>query len=115
MTTIFFGRRWDAPLLDGDSAVQMPTPTGDRCYVCGEWIAEGDRGLIRTITERRTLTDELVSHPAAVHAECEMLGVIGHVYSVCDCTGFDTSSRSAALELLARINAARASGGMGPL
>lgn len=37
------------------------------------------------------------------HPACLALGVIGHDFGVCHCTGFDTSSRAAALELWRRL------------
>lgn len=43
---------------------------------------------------------------AGVHPECLALTIVGHVYGVCSCTGWDTSSRTAALELKARMTAA---------
>lgn len=71
---------------------------GDACLVCREEIVDGDRGLMRTMIHgdgNASLT--------AVHAECEALGVAGHTFGVCHCTGFDTTSRAAARELWNRL------------
>jgi hypothetical protein len=95
----FFGERWDAPAVE--DAVQVPTPVGEVCQYCGEPIAAGDRGWVR-------------APQVWAHTECEMLGIVGHLYGVCSCSGFD-ESRAAALVLLGRINAARATQGMRPL
>lgn len=85
--TKFFGEPWDAPIIDG--AICVSTPAGGSCIFCGERIEYGDRGFI--------LMDGSFSH-----AECEMLGIIGHDYGVCGCTGFD-ASRGSARELWRRV------------
>lgn len=115
MTTRYFGERWDAPLLDDDADVQqVPTPVGEPCYVCSQTIVGDDRGLMRGCV---SMGDDgrPVGEMLWVHTECDMLGVLGHRYWVCSCSGYDTSSRGAALELLRRLNAIRAQQGMGPM
>lgn len=117
MTTFYFGERWDAPMLnppDDDSPppVHCPTPVGEPCLFCKELIAMGDRGLI---VGASMITVPIHHGAAPIHIECEMLGTIGHIYAVCPCTGFDTTSRASALELLRRMNVDRAKHGMGPL
>jgi hypothetical protein len=118
--TVFFGVRWDAPIVD--DADQVPTPVGQMCYVCGQPIEAGDRGLIRACMrweEHPPDADGYTTSPLPVaalpiHAECDMLGVLGHQFGVCRCTGWDTygpAARASALELLARVNAARATDG----
>jgi hypothetical protein len=95
------------PRSDGDPEVrQVPTPVGKPCELCSEPVAAGDRGWMRpTIREdsgRRTVT--VVPH----HAECELLTVAGHLFGVCDCTGWaghGRACRAAALELHRRITA----------
>jgi hypothetical protein len=114
VTTTYFGPRWDAPLLDdpddgSPAPVQVATPVGEPCYVCSESIRDGERGL-----QRLGYGNAGVQTPH-VHTECEMLGVIGHAYGVCRCTGWDTTSRTAALELLRVIDGQRAADGRGPL
>jgi hypothetical protein len=94
VTAVFFGERWDAPIVD--EAVQVPTPVGTECLGCGEPVVDGDRGFIRVVLLRSG------SHTAPVHAECDMLGVMGHQYGVCSCTGFGTG-RAAARELWRRV------------
>lgn len=94
----YFGKPWDVPALD--DAVQVPTPAGRPCGMCGEAIQDGDRGWIRTAL--RTVDGRIIAELAAHHAECEALDIVGHVFGVCDCYGFDTSHASA-LELWSRI------------
>lgn len=84
----FFGEPWDAPIID--DAIHVSTPAGGCCMFCREQIEDGDRGFI--------LIDG-----SFTHAECEMLGILGHSYSVCRCTGFDTTSRASARELWRRV------------
>lgn len=115
MTTVYFGPRWDAPLLDNPDdgspgPIQVATPVGDLCHVCTEKVRDGERGLFRAGIGAEAEPVQLV-----VHAECEMLGVIGHVYGVCTCSGWDTGTRAAALELLRVLNEQRAKDGRGPL
>lgn len=109
-----FGARWDAPAAEGPPV--WTTPVGVACYACNTPIAAGDRGFLRGCAIRRDpATAELLSTLEPVHTECEMLTTIGHYFGVCSCTGYDTSSRSAALALLDKLNASRARDGHGPL
>lgn len=113
MTTVYFGDRWDKPndpTDDSPPPVQVATPAGEPCYNCKETIQHGDRGVMRAI-----LFDIELPTVAPIHIECEMIHIIGHDHGVCSCTGFDTSTRAAALELLRRMNARRRSVRMGPL
>ncbi len=124
MTTIYFGRRgacrsgasqrsigrWDAPMLE--DAEQAPTPTKARCYLCGESIAAGDRGLMRAHV--RMDDGRPAGSVEPVHTECDLLAILGHQYGVCGCTGHGTS-RADGLELLRRLNEQRAADGIGPL
>jgi hypothetical protein len=83
--TAFFGARWDAPVVD--DAEQVPTPVGERCYDCGEAVADGDRGFIRVCV---SLDDDgrPVGSARPVHAECDLRGVLGHRYGLCHCNGY---------------------------
>lgn len=100
----FFGERWDAPALDDpEAAVQMPTPVGGACVQCSEPIVEGDRGFYRAAAFGPAGQSAVVF----VHAECELLGIVGHEFGICSCTGFDTSSREAARELWRTVGEAR--------
>lgn len=111
MTVTFFGERWDAPMVDG--AEQVPTPVGRPCTACTERIEPGDRGLMRCCV-RMGADGKPQGTLEPVHTECDMLGVIGHQYGVCSCTGWG-HTRAAALMLLERLNARRQAHGMGPL
>lgn len=104
MTTVYFGPRWDAPLLDG--AVQTATPVGKGCMLCAEPVADGDRGLIR-VAVRKVPGGEFAGSPEPIHAECDLLGVVGHTVGVCRCTGYDTTSRAAARLAWQRIGERR--------
>lgn len=107
----YFGQRWDAPRMDDETKLRhVPTPVGEPCLTCSEAIADGDRGTFVTL-----IPAEGPPRKVAVHVECELLGVTGHTFGVCACAGYDTTSRSAALVLLSRINTARAADGAGPL
>lgn len=83
-------------------ATQVEVPVGHKCLVCVEPIALGDRGLIRA-----TINSDGRGLAAPVHAECEALGIVGHLFGVCHCTGYDTRSRAAARELWQRIPRSR--------
>lgn len=96
-------------MFDEGGYQQVDTPVGVLCYQCREQIQKDDRGLIRAALYG-SKPDFL-----PVHTECEMIGTIGHLYGVCTCTGFDTTTRAAALELLREVNARRELGGLGPL
>lgn len=111
----YFGELWDSPRFDAGGGCRpepVATPVGDLCLHCGEPIAAGDRGELTPLLSL-TGPPEL----RAVHTECQLLGLIGHDYGVCPCTGDAGTStrREAALVLLERINAQRARVGWGPM
>lgn len=94
--TLYFGEAWDVPALD--YATQAETPVGAACGCCSEAVAAGDVGWIRAAFDTAT-----GPRPYVLHAECELLGIVGHLFGVCSCTGFDTTSREAARELWRRV------------
>lgn len=133
----YFGKLWDSPRFDPDGGlrpIQKDTPLGQPCYECGVWISEGDRGewaaLVNQVTargwpwlqrrkgwpwlQRRTGWQQELK---PVHAECQLLGLIGHDYDVCSCTndGGAENRRAAALLLLERMNEKREISGWGPM
>ena len=113
--TAYFGPRWDAPMLDPEyNPIQLSTPVGAPCMRCREPIADGDRGLVYLFT-RSLPGGESEPMIEAIHAECDLLGAVGHRLGVCSCTGFDTTDRETARELLRRVDANRALSGMPPL
>ena len=74
-----------------------------------ELIAEGDRGFIRP-TLGETGPEFLVGVGdgytlTAIHRECELAGVVGHVVGVCSRPGRDSYAREAALEVWRRVQA----------
>jgi hypothetical protein len=81
VSTLYFGPRWDAPVVD--HAQQVPTPVGLACYDCEEPVVEGDRGLLRG------------GRP--VHAECDLRRVMGHQVGYCSCTGCPPTRESGRL------------------
>lgn len=102
MSAVFFGAPWDAPTVDW--AEQGPTPVGQQCLHCGEDVIEGDRGWH---TAALTIEEGVpVGRPAVVHAECQLLGIVGHTVGVCGCTGYG-HDRAAARECWARQTALR--------
>lgn len=102
--TVFFGPRWDAPLLD--DAEKVATPAGKPCMRCAEPIVEGERGLIR-VAIRQVPGGAFEGSPEPIHAECDLIGVVGHTVGVCRCTGYDTSTRAAARLAWQRIGERR--------
>lgn len=71
------------------------------CEICGEPIEFGQPS-----------TQMVVMRPGGAqvgecHTECQTLGIVGHEYGVCTCTGYDTTSRAAALELWRRMGEKR--------
>ena len=80
--TIFFGERWDAPIVD--HARQESTPVGTACYLCKRAIAAGDQGFIRSLFTEKGLAGDL-----AVHRGCDMATSIGHLFGICSCTGWE--------------------------
>lgn len=103
--TIFFGARWDAPIID--LATQIVTPVGERCLFCSELIEPGDRGVLRLcagVVDGKTVTD---TGPA--HMECDlrsMMGNVDHLEGRCICNenavsgGPATTFREEAREVL---------------
>jgi hypothetical protein len=79
--TDFFGKRWDAPIVD--NARYVPTPVGQVCYQCDRPIERGDQGFIRPlITE-----GEAGLRP--IHRGCDMATTVGHIFGLCNCTGWN--------------------------
>jgi hypothetical protein len=100
--TLFFGQPWGPPLGKRQPQGSHPvdTPVGQPCGVCTEPIAEGDHGFVRAVIRDAGI---LTAHEVvAVHAECEALGVVGHSFGVCSCTGYGRT-REAALLLWQRL------------
>lgn len=92
MNTVFFGARWDVPMLD--DAVQVPTPVGQVCFQCGELVVDGERGLMRAC---HILGAD--GHPEAsvqpVHAECDLMPVLSHLAGMCHCHGVEQDRNTA--------------------
>lgn len=99
MTTAihYFGYAWPAG-VERVGVVEVPTPVGAPCLRCRQPMAEGDQGYVRAV-----LRDEGEATDEPVHVECEALGLTGHAFGVCSCTGYDTISREAALTLWRRL------------
>ena len=88
--TVFFGERWDAPIVD--NATQVPTPVGEHCYDCAEPIADGDRGFVRPMVLAANVVET-----GYVHAECDLRGTCGHLVGLCRCTGYASDRATARL------------------
>lgn len=108
MTALYFGEPWDAPAVD--DATWVPTPSGQRCALCGEEVVSGDRGWIRG-TAHYTPGGVLAAADAVVHAECELDGTLGHVIGVCSCTGHEPGRQRARLVWERAMGAREASRG----
>jgi len=114
--TRYFGERWDAPIVaDDPDALGCDTPVGVRCLECDEPIVQGDQGFLRPFMHGRgwqgegwivaSLGEE--ASVTAVHRECDLLGIVGHMVGVCSCTdyaGFGVRGRAAAREVQARVD-----------
>jgi hypothetical protein len=90
--------RW----LQEMDVVLVTAPVGWVCLHCGEPVAEGDTGFFRQWLLRND-GGGWACRIRAVHAQCEALGIVGHTHGVCTCTGFDTTSKTAADELWRRL------------
>jgi hypothetical protein len=113
--TVYFGERWDAPMLDG-AIHQVDTPVGQACLHCAEPITSGDRGVLRACMH----TDQKVT-TEPVHMECDLrmgVGSLAHLHGRCSCRNpgvtepEPTSLRADALAVLAYFNEQRAKAGM---
>lgn len=74
-------------------------PAGEHCLVCKEVITPG------ALAAPCGYVDNNGSVVAWIHIECQALGIAGHDHGVCSCTGYDMTSRAAALELWAQMYA----------
>lgn len=70
--------------------------TGRICALCSEEVKEGETATLIVVMKPDSTRQE------AVHPECQALGIIGHDFGVCTCTGFQ-HDRAAALELRRRL------------
>ena len=85
--TEFFGKRWDAPMVD-PPAEQRPTPVGQKCMWCDESVVEGDRGVFMGVM--RLVNGVTVGTTEPVHMECQLrqsVGGIAHLQRRCSCCG----------------------------
>lgn len=85
--------------MEGTYVVSIPEKpwAGMPCEICGETITADDDG--QTIG----IVDDTGGRQGAIHPECIALGLIGHTWGVCRCTGF-AHDRAAALELKRRMH-----------
>lgn len=117
---LYFGERWDAPLLDGNVA-QVDVPVGGACLYCGEPIAAGERGLMRLAV--RGTVDKPTASLEPAHMECDlrtMIGDVAHLEGSCSCrSGTDEPSsstyREESLAVLDWVNRERVAGGRAPI
>lgn len=104
--TMFFGRRWDAQLVETDT--QYPTPVGESCFDCHEPILADECGLLFPPVEDGAPT-------LALHMECNLGMVLAHNFRQCSCYTQHATSRDRARAVLAAVNAERARQGLGPM
>lgn len=78
-------------------------PSGHLCVVCGEVITEEDCAFPfpAVVVPVVSPGPDGLTH-AVYHGECQALSIVGHVFSVCTCTGWEPG-RAAALELRRKI------------
>lgn len=120
-TLLYFGERWDAPLLDGN-ITQVAVPVGRACLYCGEPIGAGDRGLMRLAV--RGTADKPTATQEPAHMECDlrtMIGDVAHLEGRCSCSGHPSSEpdsqtyREESLAVLAHMNQLRATQRLPPM
>jgi len=111
---MLFGEPWDAPVCEG--ATFLPeAPDYARCTYCRDYFREGDQGVVMPFLGE-TDPDYLIglSGPdregqagnlVGVHRECLLAQTVGHVYGVCECTGFPGTVRERAQEVMRRVQA----------
>jgi len=95
-----FGPRWHSVMTE--HATWVPTPVGERCLFCEEPIEEGDQGFLRGHIDASGK-----SSMRWAHGGCDAIGVVGHIYGVCSCTGWDTTTKAAGDELWRRLDGER--------
>jgi hypothetical protein len=66
-------------------------PIAVNCLICSEPITGQEIDAARH------------SKLQPIHGACQALGVVGHTFGVCTCTGFKTDDRGTALELWYRL------------
>lgn len=131
---LYFGDKWDSPMLDADwgrEVRQVPTPVGQLCQACDKPIEAGDRGLFQTAL-REVPADEATARIGGImvspfiepiHAECHLrqgVGSVAHVTGRCSCRGFDEqdypgTAHEEAQEIWRLTNEMRAGQGLPPL
>jgi hypothetical protein len=99
MNLVAFGPRWYSPAVTG--AHWVDTPVGETCGHCAEPFRAEDQGLYRHVM---VVPGQV--RVEAVHAGCDALPTVGHIYGVCVCTGWDTFTRAAGDELWSRLGQA---------
>jgi hypothetical protein len=70
-------RYFGPSILRKPDEVQIPTPVGERCTLCGEPIDAGDTGTINLLDQ-------------VIHYECQLrsvIGSVGHLRRACSCYG----------------------------
>lgn len=92
--TIYFGPAWSDHMLH--RAQRVPTPLGDRCFLCEEPVIENDRGLIKGVA-RMGRDGDPYGDITPIHIECDVYPIIGHAVGVCHCTGYPPNRDAAKL------------------
>lgn len=112
--TLYFGKKWDAPMLDEDGThriMQVRTPFWRRCLLCQHRVRLGERGTMMGIKHK----GKPVARP--VHMECLMKSTSGCYFRELAGEPHEhlDDYRAEALFVLKCVNKLRASQGMGPL
>lgn len=76
-----------------------PEAGRDVCVTCEEVFGPGEKAVATIVIGAGGS-----GRAAWLHVECQVLGIVGHEFGVCSCSGFDRS-RAAALVLRDRIRA----------
>jgi len=78
----WFGKRWDAPLVE--TGKEVPVPIGTPCLHCHEAISEDDQGVMVP------LVMGAFAELRPAHRECfarSILGSLSHLEKRCTCYG----------------------------
>lgn len=80
---VYFGRKWENPMLDAGMWLRVKVPMGWRCLRCSEPIDASDRGIFLSV-------DNPDAELCPVHLECQLRAVVGNVLHLegrCGCWG----------------------------
>lgn len=96
MTTVAFGPKWRS--VEADCATWVEVPVGMLCLYCHEPIGENDQGF-----KVPMMVSDGVVIDTACHGGCQAVQIIGHLFDICRCTGWNTATKAAGDALWRRL------------